>query len=149
MAALGPFKKQLKAALMGAMKDGGPTAAIHVCSSVAPALAKSASTDKVTVGRSSSRLRNPDNAAQPWLAPVLEEMNKLDDPAGATRTVELPDGRVGYAEAILVAEPCLACHGEQVSDEVAALLQQKYPDDRATGYSAGDLRGVFYAIVTP
>jgi hypothetical protein len=43
----------------------------------------------------------------------------------------------------------LACHGpeEALQPEVRAALDQRYPEDRATGYAAGDLRGAFWAEV--
>ena len=47
------------------------------------------------------------------------------------------------------AHNCLACHGapEQIPAEVAAILAERYPDDQATGYAVGDLRGALWAEV--
>jgi hypothetical protein len=36
---------------------------------------------------------------------------------------------------------CLVCHGKGLSDEVKATLEEYYPDDLATGYSLGQVRG--------
>ena len=36
---------------------------------------------------------------------------------------------------------CLVCHGKGLSDEVQDALEQYYPDDTATGYSLGQVRG--------
>jgi excinuclease UvrABC helicase subunit UvrB len=45
-------------------------------------------------------------------------------------------------KAIPTAEkPCLACHGKTLAPQVAARLKELYPDDRATGYAAGEIRG--------
>jgi hypothetical protein len=44
----------------------------------------------------------------------------------------------------LVALPlCINCHGpkENISAEVKTILSEKYPEDRATGFLVGDLRG--------
>jgi hypothetical protein len=40
---------------------------------------------------------------------------------------------------------CLACHGpaEVLPNEVKQALKTKYPNDQATGYTAGQLRGAF------
>ena len=38
---------------------------------------------------------------------------------------------------------CLTCHGAALSPDVEAALAESYPEDHATGYSAGDLRGAF------
>ena len=36
---------------------------------------------------------------------------------------------------------CLVCHGQDLAPEVRATLEQYYPDDWATGYSLGQVRG--------
>jgi hypothetical protein len=44
-------------------------------------------------------------------------------------------------KAIVLSEPCLACHGEGIAPEVKAQLAKDYPHDRSTGYKVGDVRG--------
>ena len=46
-------------------------------------------------------------------------------------------------KAIPTAEACLACHGHAVESELAALIDQYYPEDQARGFEVGDLRGAF------
>jgi hypothetical protein len=48
-----------------------------------------------------------------------------------------------FMKAITTQPLCLTCHGEAISPEVAAKLSELYPDDRATGFREGDLRGAF------
>ncbi len=48
-----------------------------------------------------------------------------------------------YMKAIPTAEPCLTCHGVNVAEPVKAKLAQLYPQDQATGFKAGDIRGAF------
>jgi hypothetical protein len=38
---------------------------------------------------------------------------------------------------------CLNCHGTDdfLSKEIKNFLKEKYPEDKATGYKAGDFRG--------
>ena len=36
---------------------------------------------------------------------------------------------------------CLTCHGENLAQPVIDALQQYYPDDMATGYQLGQVRG--------
>ncbi len=43
--------------------------------------------------------------------------------------------------------PCLRCHGASIGPEIAARLRRDYPNDRATGFSAGDFRGLFWVEV--
>ena len=57
--------------------------------------------------------------------------------------------RVGYVEPIVTQPMCIACHGETLSPAVADAIGRLYPEDRATGFAAGDLRGVFWVEFTP
>jgi hypothetical protein len=50
----------------------------------------------------------------------------------------------GYVEPIGIKPLCLACHGEALAPDVAARIGELYPKDRATGFTEGDLRGVFW-----
>lgn len=143
-AALGPFKKALKAELTQALAKG-PEAAIDVCAERAPALAKESSKDGVQVGRSALKLRNPANAAPAWLVPVMEDLSKAPSGSDAHRVVSLPGGRAGYAEPIWVQPQCLVCHGESIPPALDAKIRERYPSDAARGFRAGDFRGVFYA----
>jgi hypothetical protein len=142
---VGELKKTLVGALTGALGQGAP-AAVEACHGMAPALAASLSKDGITVGRATRKPRNPGNEAAGWQADALadfERMHADKQPlAGASFTRRLPDGRAAYAEPLVIQELCLACHGTAIAPDVQAILAQKYPTDRATGYALGDLRGV-------
>jgi hypothetical protein len=136
--------KSLVGALTAALGQGAPSA-ISVCHTMAPSLAASLSRDGVVVGRATRKPRNPQNEASGWQATALATFEKMHADktqlAGTSFSIRLPDGRVAYAEPLVVQELCLACHGTNVASDVQALLAEKYPTDKATGYSAGDLRG--------
>ena len=51
---------------------------------------------------------------------------------------------MGYAEPIIVQPLCLSCHGNVLAPEVANHIEEAYPDDQATGFEIGDLRGVYW-----
>ena len=139
---LAPFKQDLKKALKSGLEEG-PAAAIQVCRVQAPGIADALSVDGVRMGRSSHKLRNPDNTAPDWVNPIMQVY--LDDPASRTpRAVELADDRWGYIEPIMVQPLCLTCHGSELAPDVAGRIAELYPDDEATGFEAGDLRGVFW-----
>jgi hypothetical protein len=60
----------------------------------------------------------------------------------------LPDGvALRMARGIETEPACLACHGSQIGPEVAAVLAEHYPRDRATGFAVGDLRGLLWVEV--
>jgi hypothetical protein len=140
---LQPFKQQLQAALKAGLAES-PVAAIDVCKLRAPAIAAGLTLDTASVGRSSHKLRNPANAPAPWMQEAIDHY--LTQPSDLEPvTVQLEDGRIGYAEPIVTQPVCLLCHGENLSPVVVTKLEQLYPADQATGFRAGDFRGIFWA----
>jgi len=143
-AAVTGLKQGLVAELSAALASGGPENAIEVCRVRAPALAAEASRAGVRVGRTSHKLRNRDNAPPDWVAPLLQRYvagELVNEPT----VVALDDGRGGYVEPLYTAPMCLTCHGEAIAPAIAEKLGVLYPDDRAIGFRAGELRGVAWA----
>lgn len=136
-----PFKQQLMQALQRGLQQG-PAQAIDVCRLEAPAIATAASIDGVAIGRTSFRLRNPANAPTVWQQTGLRHYQQSED--REPMLINLEGGRVGYMEPIVTAPMCLACHGSELSAEVKDALSAHYPADQATGFAAGDLRGIFW-----
>ena len=139
---LAPFKRDLQAALKSGLATG-PAAAIDACRLEAPQITERYSQDGVRIGRASHRLRNPDNVPPAWVSPTLEAWLGAATPREPV-VVELGEDRVGYIEAIVTKPLCLACHGETLAPEISAALEAHYPEDQATGFVEGDLRGVFW-----
>ncbi len=139
---LAPFKMKLKGALLQGM-ESGPAEAIGACRAEAPQIAASLSTDGVRMGRSSHKLRNPQNAPPDWLVPILEAYASTAA-EHVPQLADLGDGRSGYAEPIIVQPLCLTCHGETLHPDVAGRIAELYPEDEATGFAEGDFRGVFW-----
>jgi RND family efflux transporter MFP subunit len=144
-AAIGAFRQALAQALQSALQES-PTAAIDVCRLEAPRIAERVSVDGITVGRTSHRLRNPQNAPDDWMLPFLREFQASDAAAAGPRTVDL-DGRLGYVEPIYVQELCVTCHGSSVEPSLLEHIRERYPDDAALGFEIGDFRGLFWAVV--
>ncbi len=139
---LAPFKQDLQQALKSGLAEG-PDTAIQVCRVKAPGIADALSVNGVRMGRSSHKLRNPGNTAPDWVSPIMQSY--LDDASSrAPRVVKLADDRRGYVEPIMVQPLCLTCHGSQLAPHVAEQIADLYPEDKATGFEAGDLRGVFW-----
>lgn len=150
-AAVAAYSSALKSELSAALHAGGPLEAITVCNVRAPSIAKSVSLDSgMDLSRVSLRNRNPGNAPNAWQAAVLEEFEarlatgeNID--ALTWQEIADSDGRqeFRFMQAIPTASLCLACHGEVLAPPVAAKLAELYPDDKATGFREGDLRGAF------
>ncbi|UCF67863.1 MAG: DUF3365 domain-containing protein [Acidobacteriota bacterium] len=144
-AALVPFKQQLVKELTAGLA-AGTDQAIEVCKVKAPRIASSLSVGGVAMGRTSHKLRNPHNAAAPWLEPLLEDYVSAKG-AAQPRAVRLEDDRFGYVEPIYVKSACLICHGGEIDEKVALELEKLYPQDRATGFEVGDFRGLFWVTM--
>ncbi|WP_085442614.1 Tll0287-like domain-containing protein [Magnetofaba australis] len=144
------FFGNLKGTLVKGLKSGGPAVGVQVCSAAAKGIARNASRQYGgEVGRTSLKVRNPENAPDAWEHLVLQSFDarlaKGEDPKKMEHYEILNDGKTfRYMKAIPTAEkPCLMCHGEKISPEVQKILAEKYPDDKAVGYKAGQIRGAF------
>ncbi|TVP84886.1 MAG: DUF3365 domain-containing protein [Thioalkalivibrio sp.] len=152
--AIQEFAQTLQGHLMEAMQEGGPTEAISVCRQVAPQIAEDISAETGwSVGRTSLKLRNPDNAPDAWEREVLEHFE-------ARHAEGVPASELAYHEtvqedgeemfrlmrAIPTGGLCLTCHGSEPSGDIQHALEQMYPEDQAIGYSEGDVRGAFTII---
>jgi len=143
----GALQKQLKSA----MADGGPTAAIEVCNVAAPEIAQTASAARGwSVGRTSLKLRNPDNAPDAWELAVLRDFEARKAAGEDPGTLDHAEFVAGdgqrtfrYMKAIGTQPVCITCHGTSIAPEVAAKLDTLYPEDRARGFEIGDIRGAF------
>lgn len=137
-----PFKQNLQTALREGLAQG-PVHAVGACQVQAPDIAETIANNGIRVGRTSDRLRNPDNASPKWVSPILEQY-LASTAEREPRIVQLEGDRIGYVEPILLQPLCVTCHGETLAPDVASKINELYPEDRAIGYAAGDLRGVFW-----
>ncbi len=145
------FMQRLKSTLQSAMRSGGPVKAIEACNLAAPGIAQEVSEQQgYRVGRTSLKLRNPDNAPDAWEKAVLErfeQQHAAGTPAKKLEHYEIVtqgDRRVfRYMKAIPTAEVCTRCHGTDIAPEIKARLEALYPHDQATGFRPGDIRGAF------
>lgn len=140
----------LKNELESAIKSGGPVNALQVCNVRAPVIAEEISWEQdVLVSRTSLKYRNPGNAPNEWQIRVLEDF-EASKAAGADPATLVYSGIVNneyrFMKAIPTAGLCLTCHGAEISPEVTAELTRLYPQDKATGFKEGDLRGAFVVV---
>lgn len=144
-ALIGELKRSLVGAVTKAMGQGLP-AAIATCHTEAPVLTAAVAREGARIGRATRKPRNPSNVATGWQADALSQFEgalAAGKPlAGQTFVRRLPDGRTAYAEPLVIQELCVTCHGAMLAPEVQVEIAARYPDDRATGYVVGDLRGV-------
>lgn len=132
------------------MKRGGLEGAVAMCSESAQVVtAEFAKERGIEIKRVSQRYRNANDRPDEYEARVLAAWEKSGRPSTHVETVT-ENGRrwLRLMEPIRVQPMCLNCHGslEQIPPEVRAVLNERYPRDKATGYKAGDLRGAFSVL---
>jgi len=141
--------------LTGAMEEGGPVAAIEFCSMEALPLTRRVEAGlegELALKRTSYRVRNPLNApdvAEEAALLYFEEAIQSGGEAPASFVQRVSEMELRYYKPLFVGEVCLRCHGqpEAMDGEVLEILSEKYPRDLATGYEAGDFRGVVRVTV--
>jgi hypothetical protein len=150
--AAGKLIQELGAQLREELAKGGPEGAVVVCQKTAPDIAARISRETGwRVSRVSLKPRNPLlGSPDPWEQKTLAEFDRRAAAGEKSEALEFgeivdePAGRFfRYLKAIPVQPLCLTCHGtpETMDPGVRKRLWLEYPHDRATGYSAGQIRG--------
>jgi len=149
---VGAYQSELQMALKASLAADGPVGAIDTCHSVAPAIADRLSAEHgAVIRRTALKVRNskakPDaferETMRAWMAAPTTPGGQ---PAERFQVVKAADGspEFRYMRAIpMIAKPCSTCHGMAIKPEVETAIAALYPDDRATHFAPGDLRGAF------
>ena len=136
---------KLSTELKSAMEVGGVESAIQYCSISAIPLTDSLSkVHNASIRRVSDKYRNPINRPT---AEELEVIKFYQQQANNNEQLkplirEVHEKQVFYAP-INIQELCLKCHGSLNEMPNYPVIKNTYPDDLATGYVLGDLRGIW------
>jgi hypothetical protein len=150
--------RDLASLLFAQLDAGGPEVAIAVCADSAQVRSARLFDRGAYVRRVSLKVRNPANRPDSLERTVLERFAALHAegklPAEEAWLVPGEEGVTGvdYFRPILVQERCLTCHGDPATyaPGVRRVLSERYATDEATGYRAGDLRGMISVrVVVP
>ena len=142
------FGGTLKPELKKALEEGGPAHAISVCSEKAPQIASKLSEETGwSVRRVSLKERNADKATpDAWERAVLEKFDERQAAGEAAMLMaysEVVDGQYRFMKAQGVEKVCMNCHAAEIKPETEAALKEYYPNDKARGYTMGQVRGAF------
>ncbi len=142
------FGGALKPELVQAIQSGGPAHAISVCAEKAPAIAQNLSNETGwLVKRVSLKARNSRTAVpDAWERKVLMQFDQRQangESASQMAHSEIVDNKFRFMKAQGVEAVCLNCHAAEIKPDVAAALEENYPDDKARGYTLGQVRGAF------
>jgi len=152
--AISDLSALLRELLSTELKAGGYPAAVQSCSETAQLVTEEFGHERgLEIRRVSLRPRNAKDQPDEYEAAKLKAWAALPAaklPAEDVETVT-EEGRryLRVMKPITLQAMCLGCHGSaaEISPEVRAVLAERYPRDKATGYKAGDLRGAFTVTV--
>ena len=141
------FMGTLQPTLMGMMKsDPTHQTALGACSTLGQSMADDYNrVSDVKIRRTALRYRNPKNKPDATDVTVMERFlasRNFKEPL----VVDMGDSYRVY-KALDVKKACLACHGENISQDLQKMLIKKYPTDMATNFKLGDFRGAVVAKV--
>jgi hypothetical protein len=148
--AAGDLLRTLVGSLTAALEEGGPGEALSFCSTEAIPLTRMVQaglSEGTELKRTSFRYRNPDNApdaAEEAALTYFEDAMLAGGDLPPSYVQRVSDAEFRFYKPLLMGELCLQCHGspETLDPGVRAILAERYPTDLATGYAAGDFRGV-------
>ena len=148
-------QKALGKNLKNALGNGGVESAIAFCNIKAMSLVDSLS--KVfgaEIKRVSTKYRNPNDKPNELEQELLEGYaQQLRDSAALKNNVQAIDDKTFlFTKPIIISKPlCLNCHGSEangLTKETREFILSKYPEDKATGYKMGDLRGMWSITIS-
>ena len=134
--------------LKQALENGGIEHALRYCNEKAYPITDSLSlANQVSIKRVSNKNRNPKNKADKMEEFLIKGFgNDLNEKNELTPRLVLKDDSVIYYKAILTQPLCLTCHGQperELTFETDSLIRTLYPRDKAFGYQANQVRGLW------
>ena len=139
----------LSTRLKSTMGQSGVSGAIRYCNVAAVPLLDTLSPKyDCTIRRATLQPRNPGNLANDHESAILQnwaaELEQGIEPQAVVQN--LSADTIMYYAPIRMQALCLNCHGkpgEGLASETEQLIRDLYPNDQATGYAFGDLRGMW------
>ncbi|SHE88987.1 Protein of unknown function [Fodinibius roseus] len=135
--------------LQQAVKEGGVKNALEFCNVRAMPLTDSlAAHYGIKLRRASHQPRNPVNRADSLEMETIKEYIRKIEQGGELKPVTYARGNtITYHAPIRIpGQLCLNCHGSPGTDIAQSdlkTIQELYPEDEATGFEMGELRGIW------
>ncbi|CAC9605620.1 hypothetical protein [uncultured Gammaproteobacteria bacterium] len=142
------FGNALKPALKKAIKTKGLEHAVEFCAVKAPEITKKINQQNKewTIKRVSLKNRNPSAKPDNWERKVLKMFDKRQSNGESAKKMaysEMVNGEFRFMKAQGVQGVCLSCHSKNIAKNIKSAIDKHYPNDKATGYSLGQIRGAF------
>lgn len=147
----GDFLKHLKGILVNEIQSNGIVSAVAVCSETAHILSNNFGLERgVFIKRVSFKNRNQFNYPDEYESEILnkfasmKQRGELNENSEHSEIITVEEIKyIKYMKPIFIQAECLNCHGKEneIADPVKKIINKEYPQDKAIGYSPGDLRG--------
>ncbi|HCX21141.1 MAG: hypothetical protein CMB80_07560 [Flammeovirgaceae bacterium] len=140
-----------QSSLMNAIQNEGVPGAIQYCNTNAMEIVKKLEDSlQISIKRVTNKTRNPADSLTGIEKEIWEAYSY--DPSQATAQLqEFSDTELIFTQPIMIGSGvCLNCHGgvgAEITNENYQLIKSLYPNDQATGYNLGDLRGMWRLII--
>lgn len=141
-------QRELASNLVGAIQEKGTEGALEFCNIQAIPLTDSMSVAlEAHLKRVTDQPRNPDNLANKSELEYIRSA-KLDLSEGkeVSPSIQYINEKVTGYYPIITNQLCMQCHGKegsQIDNATLEKIKTLYPDDQATGYDIGELRGIW------
>lgn len=139
----------LQKALKEAIQEGGLEYAIEFCNVEALPITDSVSkTESVEIKRLAKKYRNPHNETDSVESEIYKTyiLDWLSGKPLRPNVIPNENNHPVYYNPIYVGALCLNCHGEvgtNINPGLAAVIEELYPEDKATNFKQGQLRGMW------
>lgn len=147
----------MKSRVKPKMKEGGVPAAAAFCAEESYKMIEQLDRElgpDVSIKRVSLRNRNPASYPLPEEEDIVRafELIEASDAYLPKAIVQMVDARTYkvYLPATMSSRNCKKCHGteSEIDPAVRSYLKERYPQDRATGFRSGQVRGAVIVTVT-
>lgn len=141
--------RTLSSNLKQSMEEGGIEYALQFCNIEAMPLTDSLSSNYgVELRRASHKPRNPVNHADSLeMETIKYYLRQIEENGELKPVIQVHDKTISYHAPIRITNQlCLNCHGKRGTDIAESdleTIQELYPEDDATGFEMGELRGIW------
>ena len=140
----------LRAALTDQISEKGVVAAIEYCNVNAYPITTLFAKEGIMIRRAAARFRNPGNSPDSLEKTVIDSyLFSIRSKQSLNDTLVQQPGSMHFFKPIILQAMCKNCHGDLLLDISPAALKEikkRYPDDLATGFKEGDLRGIWHVV---
>lgn len=133
---------RLKTALVSSLKSEGIEPTLKMCSLQALELTTKDLPYAMKARRIALKVRNSLNSPDAYEREILDRLTRKPGDI-----LEVNHGKTHFFRSLPTQSLCLSCHGQNIAEPVKRKLEEFYPQDEATGFVEGELRGALHLFM--